>query len=187
MPLREVSTSPGLRDLVISRVLRGKSVATIAKETGLSQKDIREALDSPEGQSLLASVVTEAGSWRETLLEVQKERTASLVPSALDRLEEIVETPFTDWPNQKTPTMFRAVDSVLDRGGLSRKVQTETKVTITLDPETVRLLTRAAREAGALSLPRSDWSYAYGHQGPEVPQGPQIPPALPAPDAPESD
>lgn len=87
----------------------------------------------------------------------------TMFPNALARLDRIVVA------EKENKVALRAIENVLDRGGLPRTQREEHDVKITLDQETVERLSIAASKHADLmrtiELRSTEWSYAYQKPG----------------------
>lgn len=145
-------------ELVTHLIVLNQDLPTASKALGLKRRSIEELVASETFQRLKAGMLTRLGiveeAWQDNAL--RKLRTA--IPESIDKLVELRDCA------EKDADKLRAVENILDRGGIERKSAAEIKHTVSLDQETVDRLSQAAAEVDAIDVTAatlSDFAYAY--------------------------
>ena len=152
-----ILTQQRAAELVTQLVVLNRDLPAAAKAIGLKRKMAEEIVEGEVYKRLQASMLARLGVVEEAWQDQALKTLRASIPSVLAGLISLA----TD--AQKDADKLRAMENVLDRGGVERKSAAEVKHIVSLDKETVDRMALAAREADAIDVTvanLSDFSYA---------------------------
>lgn len=148
-------------ELVTQLVVLNRDLPAAATALGLKKRQVRRLVESETFTRLKSGLLTRMGIIEEAWQDNALRRLRASIPSVLDGL--IALTTAAD----KDADKLRAMENVLDRGGIERKSAAEIKHTVSLDQETVDRMALAAKEADAIDVTANELAdFAYARQRP---------------------